>query len=226
MSTFGFGSNALGQLGVSGEDRTTPTWVADGFDQVCGGANHTLLLKQGRVYGCGSNQEGQLSGLQKEGIHPLGIENVQFIFCLWNLSFAAAQECVYYCGSSSLMSAIGWTKIPIPNVIKICGGLKHLLLLQADGTIHALGNNRHGQLLVASPVDSNMCPPTLLMKVDQTSMGSEHCLALFQNKCYSWGWNEHGMCGLGTISIVAKPSVIQESVKSIGTGNGHSFIVC
>lgn len=37
-------------------------------------------------------------------------------------------------------------------------------------------------------------------KITQFHLGSEHGLLLTQKgKMYSWGWNEHGSCGNGTV---------------------------
>lgn len=44
---------------------------------------------------------------------------------------------------------------------------------------------------------------------------------------WSWGWNEHGNCGLGHDANVFSPVQIKLPGKSvlIGTGSAHSFAV-
>ena len=46
---------------------------------------------------------------------------------------------------------------------------------------------------------------------------------------FSWGWNEHGNCGVGTEINVDFPSKVLFPKNligiSIGTGAGHSFAV-
>ena len=46
---------------------------------------------------------------------------------------------------------------------------------------------------------------------------------------YSWGWNEHGMCGTGTEEDVNKPEPVEHLNKykalSVACGAGHSFAV-
>lgn len=48
-------------------------------------------------------------------------------------------------------------------------------------------------------------------------------------KVYSWGWNEHGNCGIGTEEDVRVPSLVtihsKYKTKLIGTGAGHSFAI-
>lgn len=48
--------------------------------------------------------------------------------------------------------------------------------------------------------------------------------------CYSWGWNEHGMCGDGTETNVWAPTPVQALQSSsgflVGCGAGHSLAFC
>ena len=47
---------------------------------------------------------------------------------------------------------------------------------------------------------------------------------------YSWGWNEHGMCGTGDEENVTTPqpvkSLLNKYCTYIGCGAGHSFALC
>ncbi|KAM4617699.1 secretion-regulating guanine nucleotide exchange factor [Discoglossus pictus] len=73
------------------------------------------------------------------------------------------------------------------------------------------------------------CIPSLT-GASQIACGSEHNLAVCGNKLYSWGWNEHGMCGNGTEINVPTPAPVliahSGNVKLIGCGAGHSMILC
>ncbi|XP_053417612.1 secretion-regulating guanine nucleotide exchange factor isoform X6 [Nycticebus coucang] len=48
--------------------------------------------------------------------------------------------------------------------------------------------------------------------------------------CYSWGWNEHGMCGDGTEDNIWAPKPVQSLWSSpallVGCGAGHSLALC
>lgn len=48
--------------------------------------------------------------------------------------------------------------------------------------------------------------------------------------CYSWGWNEHGMCGDGTEANVWAPKPVQVPLSArgllVGCGAGHSLALC
>ncbi|XP_067605810.1 secretion-regulating guanine nucleotide exchange factor isoform X3 [Pseudorca crassidens] len=62
------------------------------------------------------------------------------------------------------------------------------------------------------------------------SCGSEHNLAVIGGTCYSWGWNEHGMCGDGTEANVWAPKPVPAlrslSGLRVGCGAGHSLALC
>ncbi|XP_062950567.1 secretion-regulating guanine nucleotide exchange factor isoform X2 [Cynocephalus volans] len=64
----------------------------------------------------------------------------------------------------------------------------------------------------------------------KVSCGSEHNLAIIGGACYSWGWNEHGMCGDGTEANVWTPKPVQvlqlSSGLLVGCGAGHSLALC
>nr|XP_006133570.1 secretion-regulating guanine nucleotide exchange factor [Pelodiscus sinensis] len=68
-----------------------------------------------------------------------------------------------------------------------------------------------------------------LAGASQIACGSEHNLAVVGGSCFSWGWNEHGMCGDGTEENVYAPKPITAlgSAKPflIGCGAGHSMVL-
>ncbi|XP_074086271.1 secretion-regulating guanine nucleotide exchange factor isoform X4 [Macrotis lagotis] len=66
-----------------------------------------------------------------------------------------------------------------------------------------------------------------LVGVTELACGSEHNLAVVGSMCYSWGWNEHGMCGDGTEVNVWTPKLVASSRLAlcllVGCGAGHSL---
>ena len=54
-----------------------------------------------------------------------------------------------------------------------------------------------------------------------------NCQISEQGRVYSWGWNEHGICGTGDEKNVTIPQTISAltgyKISLIGCGNGHSF---
>nr|XP_025750281.1 secretion-regulating guanine nucleotide exchange factor isoform X4 [Callorhinus ursinus] len=66
--------------------------------------------------------------------------------------------------------------------------------------------------------------------MELVSCGSEHNLAVIGGTCYSWGWNEHGMCGDGSEADIRAPKPVQALWSSlgllVGCGAGHSLALC
>lgn len=46
---------------------------------------------------------------------------------------------------------------------------------------------------------------------------------------YTWGWNEHGMCGIGTEENILTPTLVEKLRKfqacSLGSGAGHCIVI-
>ncbi|XP_012636106.1 secretion-regulating guanine nucleotide exchange factor isoform X3 [Microcebus murinus] len=133
--------------------------------------------------------------------------------------------------------------------ICVLAGSDHSALLTETGKMFTWGRADYGQLgrKLESPEgwklekqDSslpcsrpqNSVPSSLhcLMGATEVSCGSEHNLAVIGGACYSWGWNEHGMCGDGTEANIWAPKPVQALRSSpgllVGCGAGHSLALC
>ncbi|XP_077177710.1 secretion-regulating guanine nucleotide exchange factor isoform X1 [Paroedura picta] len=69
-----------------------------------------------------------------------------------------------------------------------------------------------------------------LTGASEIACGSEHNLAIIGRQCFSWGWNEHGMCGNGTEANICSPEPVSALTSGklflIGCGAGHSMACC
>lgn len=106
-----------------------------------------------------------------------------------------------------------------------------LITLDNEGLLMGSGRYDYGQL---SFKNKRLCPNNYNEACVHSNVlcmanGSEHCLAVLSCKCIvSWGWNEHGNCGLPPSKIVEYANCIPISLKGspfIGCGAGHSLIV-
>ncbi|KAG1672307.1 Secretion-regulating guanine nucleotide exchange factor [Nymphon striatum] len=65
--------------------------------------------------------------------------------------------------------------------------------------------------------------------VDSIVIGAEHNLLIKDQKVWSWGWNEHGICGTGNEENVLNPQIIESlSIYHpiiLGVGDGSSFVL-
>ncbi|XP_021350357.1 secretion-regulating guanine nucleotide exchange factor-like isoform X1 [Mizuhopecten yessoensis] len=113
----------------------------------------------------------------------------------------------------------------------LSSGWTHLLARTAGGKLYSWGRGDYGQL--GRPCDGS-CDhvPTLipgLPSFQSISCGSEHNLAVSdEGSVFSWGWNEHGICGTGNEVNVFKTQQVAAlsklKVKCLGCGNGHSLV--
>uniref|UniRef100_A0A8C5MSF3 Secretion regulating guanine nucleotide exchange factor n=1 Tax=Leptobrachium leishanense TaxID=445787 RepID=A0A8C5MSF3_9ANUR len=179
--------------------------------KVIAGSYHSVTVTEdGDLYVWGSNKHGQL--LQKE------------TFVLWPQRI----EPHFFSGERIRSAWSGWT---------------HLVAQTDSGKVYTWGRADYGQLgrdgEKEQPQDSGaehfpkplLCIPRLT-GADQITCGSQHNLAVCGTAVYSWGWNEHGMCGDGTETNVEIPTQISipaphpATVKLIACGAGHSMILC
>ena len=67
--------------------------------------------------------------------------------------------------------------------------------------------------------------------VRKARAGSEHCLCLSEaGEVWSWGWNEHGNCGLGEVSpdtecVLTPGRLPLDNVTDIFVGSAHCFAI-
>lgn len=126
------------------------------------------------------------------------------------------------------------------RVSDVHSGWTHLVAQTESGRVFTWGRSNYGQLgqtnhsmekqscdehLVRSPVEVKA-----LFGATQISCGSEHNLAVVGGRVFSWGWNEHGMCGDGSLQDITQPQPIPALADAvallIGCGAGHSMALC
>ncbi|KAK3103835.1 hypothetical protein FSP39_022301 [Pinctada imbricata] len=210
-SVYCWGAGRKGQLGILQEGKPpnkllTPTKVESIPSQavaVATGAYHTLILTDtGQLLSWGDNRHGQT------GQDPLVTTQVTLPTILQASLMNEAVEQVHS----------GWT---------------HNVVLTKSGKLFTWGRADYGQLgrpYEQSP-DFMPRPITGVDVIKSVSCGSEHNLACsVSGKLYSWGWNEHGICGTGDEVNVPYPKQVaaldNRHVTSVGCGAGHSFAVC
>uniref|UniRef100_A0A3Q2LHU8 Secretion regulating guanine nucleotide exchange factor n=1 Tax=Equus caballus TaxID=9796 RepID=A0A3Q2LHU8_HORSE len=184
---------------------------------VVAGSDHSASLTDaGELYVWGSNKHGQLAS--------------QAAF------LPVPQKIEAHCFQHEKVTAVwsGWT---------------HLVAQTETGKVFTWGRADYGQLgrkleshenwrldmqglslPCPRPQKSTPSPLHCLTGATEVSCGSEHNLAVIGGACYSWGWNEHGMCGDGTEANVWAPKPVQSLRLSsgllVGCGAGHSLALC
>ncbi|XP_029909695.1 secretion-regulating guanine nucleotide exchange factor [Myripristis murdjan] len=185
---------------VPGLDHVTPCAVA------AGSVHCVCLTGEGHLFLWGSNKHGQLSTTEPFSSSPSLLK-------------------------SSLMDG--------ERVAHVWSGWTHIVAQTVSGKVFTWGRESYGQLgrkerESAGPLveggSQQACHPAevkVLCGATQIACGSEHNLAIVGGCLFSWGWNEHGMCGDGSQTDVVQPQLIS-SLRPllIGCGAGHSMAMC
>ncbi|XP_075214336.1 secretion-regulating guanine nucleotide exchange factor-like [Lycorma delicatula] len=229
--------------------------LLSGVVQVSSGLRHTAaLLDNGQVMISGSGRKGQL-GLTRDGFTVTHtdyfqrvpfLENIKMVACGQNHTMALTYDCKLYAWGDNKHGQLGGNPMfansvhsPIciesateylnNNTTDMQAGWTHSVLLSGNGTIINCGRNSYGQLGILEENRINnwipQCIP-LNKSFTQVAVGSEHNVAVsVDGELLSWGWNEHGNCGLSNFNNIFTPTKlqIQNKVVLIGTGSAHSF---
>jgi hypothetical protein len=119
------------------------------------------------------------------------------------------------------------------QVIDICCGEYHTLVLTNSGEVYAWGQNKSGQ--IGNGMSNQLIPIKVNgfngEKVIQISCGYHHSMALTESgRVFSWGNNESGQLGhILDFKIVKKPLILSMSkeipIKKISCGFSHSLLL-
>ena len=241
---YGCGSNLYGQIGLSPEIKFQEEFKqiesVSGIKAVSCGMRHTIFLcENGRVFACGNGKKGQLctrtplkdnvfnvievltSNCDGGDSNSIGGKRVTAVKAGQNFSLLEYEDgSIEAFGDDkhnqvSHISALVEGQSP-SSQIEV--GWTHVVCLYENGSVKSVGRSDYGQTNVSS-----------LSSIQRLSIGYEHGLAINTSKeLYSWGWNEHGNCGLGNTENVLQPIKVddfegQQNVMNCFAGSGHSF---
>ena len=226
-SVWSCGVNSSGQLGLGDTTkRNTFTQVTTNInndvEQIAGGQNHTIILKNdGSIWSCGYNEWGQL-GLGDDTDRNIftqvvtNINNdVKQVSCGSNHTFVLKTDgSVWVCGvNNSGQLGLGdntdrnifmqvTTNIN-KDVKQIAGAYRHTFILKTDGSVWSCGCNEYGQLGLGDTTQRDIFTQVVTNinnDVKQVSCGSsDHTFILKNdNSVWSCGYNEYGQLGLGS----------------------------
>ena len=205
-----WGSGSKGQLGRDGNNKTPGAWWSEELKgvrivELCMGNGHSAALSEDRsVFVCGDNSYGQC-GLVCAPDKPYILKPVK----LTGLEAVVRLDC-------------GW---------------QHSLLLTEKGAVFSWGRCDYGQLgrevvpggcTHGERGTSEIKGVEIGVRIVDIKCGSHHNVALSgTGSVFSWGWNEHGMCGNGKEENVKLPVLLEvkDKVIKIGCGDGTSFAV-
>ncbi|KAJ2995575.1 hypothetical protein HDV02_000634 [Globomyces sp. JEL0801] len=249
---YGCGDNTFGTVGI--RKQKLAIWenlLIPNVVKISCGMRHTLfLLEDGSVLGCGSSRKGTLLCDVKE-IHWIPFQ-LQFrqrvldIACGQFHSVVLMESHQVYVFGRNQYGQLGISPDEISfsiNPIRIDlhenyipysieSSWSTIGIVCKEGEVVIWG--RCDRFQTGIPADMNkkfQLTPQVIphLKVKKLVFGSEHAIALSSDgTAVTWGWNEHGNCGLGhliDVSTFTKLQIQLPEVTDIGSGAGHSIMI-
>ncbi|KAH3675140.1 hypothetical protein WICMUC_002796 [Wickerhamomyces mucosus] len=149
--------------------------------------DHTvLLLENGEVYGWGNSRNGKIGEQAQTKVWiPT---KINLGYKVESISLAR-DFTVFFDGSN--VQLLGKDKygigLKIPSTIQSIHTMwTSLHIIDSNNQIKSFGNDSHGQLTCS----------TQPHKFDLFAVGSEHGIIKHKERVLSWGWGEHGNCGV------------------------------
>ncbi|MEA2828018.1 MAG: hypothetical protein QOG43_2457 [Actinomycetota bacterium] len=248
-TVWAWGWNAYGQLGDgTTTDRWQPVQVAGltGVTAISAGATHNLALTgDGSVWSWGFNGLGQLGRTGS----PLVATRVAGAGTGVTAIAAGAYHSLAI-GPGNAVGAWGWnawgqlgdgTTIDRPApvaavglagvaITSVAAGVGHSLALGADGQVRSWGLGNTGQLGRVPTTSSPATVPALvpnLAGITSIAAGGYHSLAVGAGGVVStWGWNNLGQLGVGTLTDHASPVVVPglTGARTVTAGIAHDLV--
>ena len=251
------GSNTKGQLCLGDEsDRLIPVMInIEGVRivDVAIGGEHTLLLDdQGNVFGCGSNEMGQL-GLTDtvQSNIPLKLYNIppsSSISSGRDHSLFIAKDGAYVVGGNEFGQLCVDTKgepllqpqkldIPIDVIESFDAIFSSSYILFSDGSVIGCGANDVGQLGNGKETELATFEPTVVetggfvVSVLGTGPSAKSVFFITTEKpVYGTGLNSNGQLGVGDMENRHTPSLVQVDsgvgFSLISVGEDHTLALC
>jgi alpha-tubulin suppressor-like RCC1 family protein/cation transport regulator ChaC len=257
-----FGWNDSGQLGSSNLDLNQgPLPVSTELSNICVedaafGFSHTLVIERGtnKLLCFGDNRKGQVNGrsgthsIISEPVTPSFLRDVEVTCAAAGLFHSAVvtrsgELLTFGCGKfgqSLVQSSDGVPRRWRPSnafLIKVACGRRHTVVLDDQGRVWTLGENKYGQIgretneavwdatpaLVHMPQDISIC---------DVQCGWSHTIALGKKTngklvAVGWGRNDKGQLGTGIKVNIERPTLLFASLElqSIACGSESTIAI-
>ena len=242
----------------SAGNQLTETHTAYFGKQIMGGNAHSGAIRPDGLYTWGRNNYGQtglgfVSNPSKEinaELHPFSPEPVttdtQFVSLAFgqNTSAALADDSTVWAWGDGSHGQLGQgvdgaelneedSSVPLPvagitDAVAVVRGYNQTLVLHADGTVSAFGENTYGQLGDGTTENRDMPVKAAVSNIVQLASGGSFSLAVdTDGRVWSWGQNNYGQLGLGTEEHTSTPTQINfdEAIEVVVAGKGHALAV-
>ncbi|XP_064458774.1 probable E3 ubiquitin-protein ligase HERC4 isoform X2 [Ornithodoros turicata] len=263
MVIFGWGHGPSGELGLGGisgetdEDIVAVPRQLRRFgsrvvkDVACGKQHTLVLLANGYVYSCGSNEFGQLgqdrSQRKLEQVSALAAHEIRAVSCGQDHSLALSEAGQVFSWGCNKDGQLGndstdpqhnkpkvIKKLAVMQVVQIASGALHSLALTINGELYAWGSNSNGQLGIGEKDGGRSshrspCRVTHLagIPLTQVACGGYHSVALtLSGALFVWGLNSFGQLGTNDKNDRFVPTVLKslrsQRIKHVCCGENHT----
>lgn len=262
MLLFSWGLGPHGELGLTQVKEGVDTETAVGQpervkrfgvravrDVACGQRHTLVLLANGSVYSCGSNDFGQLgqdrSMRKLEQVSALAAHEIRAVACGEAHSLALSDAGQVFAWGCNRQGQLGCgtedesrlrprvvKRLATLHVVQIACGTAHCLALASNGELFGWGANGYGQLgLGGSSVVDERLPRRVSHLVGvplaQVACGAMHSVALTPSgTLLVWGRNSSGQLGLSDQKDRAHPTVLKslrsQRIKHVCCGENHT----
>jgi alpha-tubulin suppressor-like RCC1 family protein len=209
-----------------------------GFKSGAGGGSYSLFLKtDGRLFGCGTNNHGQLGdGTTTDRDSPILImSNVQSMTAGYYHSLIVKNDgTVWACGDNTFGQLGDGTTtnrlVPVQittlsNIQSVSGGTYHSLFLKSNGSLLACGNNDYGQLGDGTTT-SHPTPVNVTSSVQTMAAGGDHSLIIkTDGTLWACGSNSLGQLGDGSTNNQSAPELVMSNAQGVAAGYYYSLIL-
>ena len=217
-SLWTWGNNIAGQLGNGWfyfdnnlPENGTPTKIMDDVIAVSAGEYHSLAItSDGSLWAWGDNSRGQLfhDTLLKYSATPIKVMDDVIA-----ISAGGWTSSIIYIADDEYIPDTEKEKILYDVTVSSAGG-SHFCVIRGDGSLWALGYNDYGQLGDGSMSDIDDYKDTPIKIMDDViaiSAGGYHSLAIKSDgSLWTWGLNDRGQLGDGTIENKTTPVKIMD----------------
>ncbi|KAL0481409.1 ultraviolet-B receptor UVR8 [Acrasis kona] len=218
------GRNNFGQLGLGDEvERRIFTKVENGLfskgikDISCGFDHVVILLQDGKVLSCGSNQVGQLCLYHNDNVNVfteithmitgLSFESIScggyftYLITTYGELYSCGQNTDGQLGLESEINRSTLKKVPIDFLVKeVRCGLNHTIILTTYNEVYVAGYNSNGQLGLGHKTNQNTFRKLEFesgITISEVFCGAVHTIFKTSNgEVYVCGGNKSGQLGM------------------------------
>ena len=235
---YGVGLSNVGQL-IDKPSQTVSTISLlsnqiDKFVDISSGLYHSIFLRNdGKVFGCGTSENGQLHINDTNiNLSLTSIDSTNNYLAINGKNYLTTlikdDGSVWYCG---LFNGINnYTLQLIDNTNKyvaVYNGFDHILLLREDGTLWGLGYSTHGELGIVNSIYNILRPIDNTNKYITICAGYDGSLFIRDDgSLWGCGSQFNGILGLGNNSLNYTLTLIDNKNKYINVSLHNQHTLC